>query len=72
MKHHFVTKHVLLSVLLILTLTAMLFSVSAADAASDKNAARLTVVSVKTGETTETLYATAEEAFSAADLAYRY
>lgn len=65
MKH---TKRILISMMLILTLLCMLISVSAADEITVKNpAAKLTVTSVTTGETVETLYEIAEGAFYAAE-----
>ncbi len=68
MKHMQFPKRILLPVLLLLTLTATLFSVAAADETEVKDpAAMLTVTSLKTGETTETPYALAEAAFYAAD-----
>ncbi len=71
MKHTRTGKHILLSVLLTVTLMlGMLCPIAAAETAETeiKNpAAKLTVTSVKTGETTETLYELAEAAFYAAD-----
>ena len=71
MKHTRTGKHILLSVLLTMTLMlGMLCPIAAAETAETeiKNpAAKLTVTSVKTGETTETLYELAEAAFYAAD-----
>ena len=65
MKH---TKRILIPIMLILTLLCMLISVSAADEITVKNpAAKLTVTSVTTGETVETLYEIAEGAFYAAE-----
>ncbi len=66
MKHTQFSKRILLPVLLILTLTAMLCTVSAADA-EPKYAASMAVTSLKTGETVVTQYVLAEEAFYAAD-----
>lgn len=66
MKHTQFSKRILLPVLLILTLTAMLCTVSAADA-EPKYAASMEVTSLKTGETVVTQYVLAEEAFYAAD-----
>ena len=66
MKHMQFSKRILLPVLLILTLTAMLCTVSAADA-EPKYAASMAVTSLKTGETVVTQYVLAEEAFYAAD-----
>ena len=74
MKPQSILKRALLSVLLTLTLTCTLLSVSASDTDDEAEpikdpAAKLTVTSVKTGETTETLYEIAEGAFYAADQA---
>lgn len=67
MKHHRLYKRTLTPLLLILALMTMLLSVSAAETTSVQNpTAKLTVTSVKTGETIETLYEIAEDAFDAA------
>ena len=61
-------KRILIPLMLILTLTAMLCSVSAAETETVQNpTAKLTVTSVKTGATVETLYEIAEGAFYAAE-----
>ena len=71
MKHTRTGKHILLSVLLTVTLMlGMLCPIAAAETAETeiKNpAAKLTVTSVKSGETVETLYELAEAAFYAAE-----
>lgn len=68
MKHHRLHKRSLTPLLLILALLTMLLSVSAAETTSVQNpTAKLTVTSVKTGETTETLYEIAADAFLAAE-----
>ena len=61
-------KRILIPLMLVLTLTAMLVCVSAAETETVQNpTAKLTVTSVKTGETIETLYEIAEAAFYAAE-----
>ena len=61
-------KRILIPIMLVLTLTAMLVCVSAAETETVQNpTAKLTVTSVKTGETIETLYEIAEAAFYAAE-----
>ncbi len=66
MKHTRISKRRFLPILLILTLTAMLFSVSAAE--TEKTyAAQMSVTSIKTGETVTTPFEIAEAAFYAAD-----
>ena len=57
-------KRILIPIMLVLTLTAMLVCVSAAETTEtvQNPTAKLTVTSVKTGETVETLYADANEA----------
>ena len=66
MKQIPIKKYVFLSVLLVLTLTALLFSVSAADATESIDisdaAARVVLTSRQTNETTETLFADANKA----------
>lgn len=66
MKQIPIKKYVFLSVLLVLTLTALLFSVSAADTAESIDisdaAARVVITSRQTNETTETLFADANKA----------
>ena len=63
-------KRILIPLMLILTLTAMLVCVSAVETTEtvENPTAKLTVTSVKTGETVETLYEIAEAAFYAAEL----
>ncbi len=62
-------KRILIPLMLVLTLTAMLVCVSAAETTEtvQNPTAKLTVTSVKTGETVETLYEIAESAFYAAE-----
>lgn len=62
-------KRILIPIMLVLTLTAMLVCVSAAETTEtvQNPTAKLTVTSVKTGETIETLYEIAEAAFYAAE-----
>lgn len=74
MRHTRTFKHVLLSVLLILTLLlGMVCPIAAAETEATAEtgikdpAAKLTITSIKTGETTETLYEIAEAAFYAAE-----
>ena len=70
MKHTRFPKRILLPLLLILTLICTVCPVSAAETAETEiqnPAAKLTVTSIKTGETTETLFELAEGAFFAAD-----
>ncbi|MBQ5390462.1 MAG: hypothetical protein IIU58_06100, partial [Clostridia bacterium] len=62
-------KRILIPIILVLTLMTMLLSVSAAETTEtvQNPAAKLTVTSVKSGETVETLYELAEAAFYAAE-----